>query len=127
MYGDLPVISWELTPHIKYINEHIEKFVSGLKIKCCLAHVYINGNHYVSSHQDKEAMDPSRHVFSVSCGATRKFRIRGLKQTKGWIMEYELEDGMLVWMKEGCQERYKHEVPKQTKITKWRINLTFRY
>ena len=38
----------------------------------------------------------------MSFGATMKFIIRGPKQTRGWINEYELEDGMLVWMKAGA-------------------------
>jgi len=126
-YGSLPVISWDLTPNIRTIKEHLEKHIPGLKITVCLAHFYNDGNHHISWHSDSEATDPPRDIFSVSIGTTRKFRFRKKGQTRGWIAEYLLDDGMMVHMKPGCQERYEHVVPKQTRVKTWRINLTFRY
>lgn len=126
-YGSLPVISWDLTPSIQKLKEMIEEQFPEIKIKLCLAHVYNDGHHYVSWHSDGEATNPPRSVFSVSFGTPRKFRVRKIGQTRGWDAEYNLEDGMMVHMKAGCQEIYQHGVPKQTRVKTWRINLTFRY
>lgn len=125
-YGDLPSVSWNLTPNIRAIKTHLENHVPGLKIDFCLAHLYVDGNHNIGWHADREAADPPKSVYSLSLGATRKFRFRKIFDTKGWEAEYELEDGILVWMKPGCQSHYKHCVPKQMKVKDWRINLTFR-
>jgi alkylated DNA repair dioxygenase AlkB len=70
-------------------------------------------------------MIDSSHVASISFGATRKFQIRH-SISKKKIGEYFLDTGSLFWMKPGFQEIYQHQVPKEIKINKPRINLTFR-
>jgi len=78
----------------------------------------------ISWHNDKEALNTP--VASISLGATRLFRFRDIKETKGWEYELNLKSGDLVYMKEGCQRKYKHAVPVQKKVKDPRINLTFR-
>jgi 2-oxoglutarate-Fe(II)-dependent oxygenase superfamily protein len=125
-YGALPSISWDLVPNIRAIKQHLEDHVPGLKIDFCLAHLYQDGSNNIGWHADREAIDPPRSIYSLSLGATRKFRFRKKGETKGWEAEYDLADGIMVWMKPGCQTHYKHCVPKQMRVTDWRINLTFR-
>ncbi len=41
-------------------------------------------------------------------------------------MRIELKSGSVLLMGKNMQKLYKHSVPKQTKVKKTRINLTFR-
>jgi len=52
--------------------------------------------------------------------------MRKIKETRGWDYEWDLNAGDLIIMKVGCQSQYKHTVPKQLRVTKPRLNLTFR-
>ena len=63
-------------------------------------------------------------IASLSLGATRKFQIR--KKTGGEITNYWLEHGSLLVMHPGCQESWKHQVPKTNSPVGQRVNLTFR-
>jgi len=141
-YDSLPMISWDLVPNVAMIRDHLEQHISGLKIRICLINLYcgppdgkyanVGGAHNIGWHSDKEARAnpkkgiPERSVYSLSVGATRKFRFRKVGATSGWDYEYQLEDGEMVWMKPGCQTHWEHCVPKELRVKDWRLNFTFR-
>jgi alkylated DNA repair dioxygenase AlkB len=63
-------------------------------------------------------------ITSISLGGTRKFQLR--PNSGGKPMDIWLKQGSLLLMKPGCQENWVHQVPKTSKPTGERINLTFR-
>lgn len=119
----IPQYSWETSSLVSRIKEYLESNFQ-TKFDYCLVHIYTDGNSTINWHNDKESL--FEDIMSVSFGATRKFRLRELGETKGWYAEYELGHGDLFHMKRGCQMKYEHTVPKQSTITQPRINLTFR-
>jgi len=122
-YDDLPHFDWSQSPSIAKLKKMVE---SKLKttFDYCLAHIYRDGHDYIGYHCDKEALNSD--VASLSFGATRKFRMRRVGETKGYEYQVYLAGGDLFHMHTGCQRHYVHTVPKEVLITEPRINLTFR-
>lgn len=86
---------------------------------------YRNGSDSISWHTDAEKeLGINPIIASVNFGATRKFQLRH-KSTKEKI-ELELTHGSLLIMGGELQHYWQHQVPKTKKVTKERINLTFR-
>jgi len=71
-----------------------------------------------------ESLEPNSTIASLSLGAERKFSFKH-KQTKETI-SLILEHGSLLVMKDVTQSNWLHSLPKSKKITRPRINLTFR-
>ena len=122
-YGHIPKATWDKSLMITSIKDTIKQDYD-IDVDYCLAHIYRDGTDYIGWHTDKEAW--SSPVISVSFGATRKFKVRAIKATKGWDTEFDLTNGSLLIMNKGFQRKYKHTVPVQKKITTPRLNLTFR-
>lgn len=123
-YSNLNEYDWSES---KYMQKFLDEItvIEGRKPDYCLLHFYRNGNDTLDYHNDKESIDEI--VYSISFGATRKFRFRKLGETKGFEKEFLLNNGDMIIMKKGCQRIYKHCVPVEKKVKDLRINMTFRY
>lgn len=109
----------EATPAVAYSNLNLPR----VGYNAVLCNFYRDGNDSVGLHSDAEPeMGPV--IASVSLGAERLFR---LKSRDGHTVFAErLPHGSLLIMAGATQKNFKHEVPKEPKITDLRINLTFR-
>lgn len=106
---------------LKRIVEHLthETFNS------CLLNLYHDGNEGMGWHSDAEKdLKENGTIASLSLGAERKFYFRH-KQSKERI-DLTLENGSLLLMRGTTQKYWLHQLPKSKKITRGRINLTFR-
>lgn len=106
---------------LKRIVEHLthETFNS------CLLNLYHDGNEGMGWHSDAEKdLKENGTIASLSLGAERKFSFRH-KQSKERI-DLTLENGSLLLMRDTTQKYWLHQLPKSKKITRGRINLTFR-
>lgn len=91
----------------------------------CLLNLYQNGDEGIAWHSDDEdSLGKNSTIASLSLGAERKFSFKH-KQTKETI-SLVLEHGSLLVMKDVTQTNWLHSLPKSKKITRPRINLTFR-
>jgi alkylated DNA repair dioxygenase AlkB len=109
----------EATPVAAYTNPGLPK----LGYNAVLCNLYRDGNDSVGLHADAEPeMGPV--IASVSLGAERIFR---LKRKNGSVAFLErLPHGSLFVMAGDTQKHFKHEAPKEPRVTQPRINLTFR-
>lgn len=106
------------------IRSKIEE-LTNRKFNACLINLYENGMHSNGWHADNEKeLGENPVIASLSLGATRKFDLKN-NQTKEKI-RFFLNNGSLLIMDSGCQNYWKHQVPKEKKVTEPRINLTFR-
>lgn len=98
---------------------------TGEQFNSCLLNLYHDGNEGMAWHSDGEK-DLKRNgaIGSLSFGAERNFSFRH-KTTKETI-SLTLEHGSLLVMKGTTQTYWQHRLPPTKKITKPRINLTFR-
>lgn len=102
----------------------VERF-SGDHFNSCLLNLYHDGSEGMGWHSDDErALGKDSSIASVSLGVERKFSFRH-KETRE-TLSVMLEPGSLLVMKGATQRHWQHCVPKTTKVTTPRINLTFR-
>lgn len=106
---------------IKFI---VEK-KTGAAFNACLLNLYHNGAEGMSWHSDDEStMGKINSIASLSFGAERKF---SLKHKRDKIaVSLLLEQGSLLLMKGETQSHWMHSLPKTTRVSSPRINLTFR-
>ena len=87
--------------------------------------MYHDGDVGMGLHSDDEkSIEGNSAIASVSFGAERRFSFKH-KQTKETISVL-LENGSLLLMEDATQKNWLHGLPKSTKISLPRINLTFR-
>jgi alkylated DNA repair dioxygenase AlkB len=122
-YNDIKFYTWDYSLIALKIKAEVEKLVNH-SFDYVLLHFYTNGKATIGYHNDKESLNSE--IASVSIGQKRKFRIRRLGQTRGWIEELHLGEGDLLIMNKGMQKRYDHGVPAELKIKDPRCNYTFR-
>lgn len=98
---------------------------TGESFNSCLLNLYHTGDEGMAWHSDGEK-DLKKHgaIASLSFGADRKFGFKH-KQTKE-VVSLILEHGSLLVMKGTTQDNWLHRLPPTKRITKPRINLTFR-
>ena len=121
---------------VKPFTEEMEKIAKkikkkfGIEVDMCLCNLYEDGIRNIGYHSDSESdlssANGGPHIFSISLGATRKFRLRKKTESSGFHEELVLKSGDLVHMRGNCQKLYKHSIPVEKKVTEPRINLTFR-
>ena len=96
-----------------------------------LINLYRDGSDYISYHSDGESIGEGKNIIAgISLGATRKFVMRHNSWKANSIAkkEFNMESGSLIMMVgDNTQKYWKHSVPKTTKISSPRINLTFRH
>lgn len=98
---------------------------SGETYNACLLNLYQSGNVGIAWHSDAEkALKKQGAIASLSLGAERKFMFRH-KQNKE-TRQLTLEHGSLIVMKGTTQENWLHSLPPTTRVSRPRINLTFR-
>lgn len=91
----------------------------------CLLNLYHDGNEGMAWHSDGEKdLKKNGAIASLSFGAERKFAFKH-KTTKETV-SLMLEQGSLLVMKDETQSHWLHRLPPTKKISKPRINHTFR-
>jgi alkylated DNA repair dioxygenase AlkB len=109
-----------------YLKQKVEQ-VSECAFNSVLLNCYRNGADSVGWHADDEyELGVNPVVASLSLGESRRFLLRNNANHHEKI-DFTLSNGDLLIMGAGLQSHYQHSVPKALKVTRSRINLTFRY
>jgi alkylated DNA repair dioxygenase AlkB len=114
------------TKELLDLKKEIEKLIPNEDFNSVLLNMYRDGNDKVSWHADDEkelGMNPT--IASLSIGETRRFDVKH-KDNPDLKHQFELTPGSLIIMKGALQHNWLHQIPVQKKVTKPRINLTFR-
>lgn len=112
------------TNELKELKSLVEN-ITETTFNSCLVNLYHHGQEGMSWHSDNEkTLERDNTIASLSFGADRKFSFKH-KTTKQTI-SLTLEKGSLLLMKGETQTHWLHMLPKMSKITAPRINLTFR-
>lgn len=132
-YGDKPfnytysnttksALPW--TKELLELKEIAEK-KSGATFNSCLLNLYHNGEEGMAWHSDGEIdLKKNGAIGSLSFGTERNFSFKH-KETKGKT-SLILQNGSLLVMKGTTQTNWLHRLPPTKKVTRPRINLTFR-
>ncbi len=121
---------------VDVVKRHVEE-LTGYRFNSALLNFYRHGNDSVAWHADDEPeLDSTTPIASVSLGQTRRFSIKPKKMRTRSIeqqglpavrtRQIDLQNGSLLVMMPGVQQRWQHAVLKQPNVEGGRINLTFR-
>ncbi len=98
----------------------------GVVFNSVLANLYRDGRDGVAWHADDEPeLGPEPVIGSLSLGATRTFQLRR-RDDPSKRHSIELAHGDLAIMRGPTQRHWLHQIPKTTRPTAPRLNLTFR-
>ncbi|GGH64418.1 alkylated DNA repair dioxygenase AlkB [Filimonas zeae] len=123
-YGGANGNAW--TKPLLEIKEQVEQ-TSRIQFDRVLLNYYRDGNDSVAWHSDTLPKDGKHHeIASVTFGATRLFKVRHKTDKTVQQLNIPLTHGSFLLMGASLQNHYEHQVPKTTKATGGRINLTFR-
>ncbi|OYU85691.1 MAG: alpha-ketoglutarate-dependent dioxygenase AlkB [Flavobacterium sp. BFFFF2] len=112
------------TPQLLELKSIIEHR-TGETFNSCLLNLYQTGDEGMAWHSDAEKdLKKNGAIASVSFGADRFFGFKH-KATQEKVSVL-LEHGSLLIMKDTTQSHWLHRLPPTKKVTKPRINLTFR-
>lgn len=115
-------LAW--TPELLELKAKVES-LTGKTFNSCLLNLYHNGDEGMAWHSDDEkTLEPDGAIASLSLGAERKFSFRHRKTRE--TVSIILDAGSLLVMHGPTQTHWMHALPKTKKVTKPRINLTFR-
>ncbi|PBQ30416.1 alpha-ketoglutarate-dependent dioxygenase AlkB [Sphingobacteriaceae bacterium] len=99
--------------------------LTGTAFNSCLLNLYNTGSEGMAYHSDDEkSLGKNASIASLSLGAERKFLFK--HKTSKQTIPIVLENGSLLVMKGTTQTHWLHRLPTTTKVSKPRINLTFR-
>lgn len=91
----------------------------------CLLNLYHNGAEGMAWHSDAEKdLKKNGAIASLSFGAERKFAFKHKESQE--TVSILLQNGSLLLMKDETQTHWLHRLPPTTRISKPRVNLTFR-
>ena len=97
----------------------------GVEFNSCLANLYRDGLDSMGFHSDDEPELGHRPtIASLSLGVPRRFVLRHRGTGNPWT--WDLGAGDLLVMRDESQSDYAHAVPKTSRPTGPRMNLTFR-
>ncbi|SEA86896.1 alpha-ketoglutarate-dependent dioxygenase AlkB family protein [Pedobacter hartonius] len=115
-------LAW--TPELLALKQLTEQR-TGTKFNSCLLNLYHDGSEGMAWHSDDEkSLGKNTGIASLSFGAERKFAFK--HRVSKQAVSLLLESGSLLLMKGATQSNWLHGLPKTTKVTQPRINLTFR-
>jgi len=115
------------TQNLIQIKRAIEP-IAKVNFNSVLINYYRDGKDRVAWHSDDEKeLGQNPVIGSISLGAERKFKMRHRQyKTNGLKYAIMLNHGSFLLMKGTTQHHWMHEIPRTSKPTDPRINLTFR-
>ncbi len=123
-YSNITKKALPWTSELKALKKLAEE-LSGATFNSCLLNLYHNGDEGMAWHSDDEKkLKKNAAIASLSFGAERNFSFKH-KKSKVRV-SLILEHGSLLIMKDETQINWMHRLPPTTKVTRPRINLTFR-
>ncbi|MBQ0756958.1 MAG: alpha-ketoglutarate-dependent dioxygenase AlkB [Amphritea sp.] len=125
-YSGLNLISDPWHPAIKRLKQQIET-LSKSRFNTVLINQYRNGQDSMGWHSDDEPeLGKNPVIASLSLGQSRRFLLRHRFDKKISQQELLLNSGSLLIMSGQLQHYWHHSVPKTSRPSEGRINLTFR-
>lgn len=105
--------------------KNLTEQLTGDRFNSCLLNLYHDGNEGMAWHSDDErSLGKNTTIASLSFGAERKFSLKHKadKEARSVLLAH----GSLLVMKGTTQTNWLHSLPKTKRITRPRVNLTFR-
>jgi len=123
-YSNTTKHALQWTPELLELKSLVEKLTAET-YNSCLLNLYHSGDEGMAWHSDGEKdLKKNGAIASMSFGAERKFAFK--HKSTGEVISLVLDHGSLLVMKGETQSNWLHRLPPTKKISKPRVNLTFR-
>jgi alkylated DNA repair dioxygenase AlkB len=123
-YSNVRKYALPWTEELLLLKQKVEQ-LTGESYNSCLLNLYHDGSEGMAWHSDGEQdLKKNGAIASLSLGATRKFSFKHKKDH--CKIDIILESGSLLVMTGDTQSNWLHRLPPTKKVSKPRINLTFR-
>lgn len=123
-YSGITMHPHEWTSELLFIKQRIGQ-IAEHEFTSALLNFYRNGSDSMGWHRDNEKELGNNPVIgSVSFGEPRIFHLKHIQ--KRLTVKIPLTSGSFLLMKGATQHHWLHSIPKNTKVTAGRINITFR-
>lgn len=123
-YSNATKLALPWTKELLKLKE-VSELHTGAVYNSCLLNLYHDGSEGMAWHSDDEKMlAKDSSIGSLTFGAERKFALK--HKTLDHKVEVFLEHGSLLEMRGTTQKYWLHRLPPTKKVTRPRINLTFR-
>jgi len=115
------------TETVKELGVRLQDLL-GHKFNSVLLNLYRDGSDHMSWHSDNEPeLGGMPVIASISLGATRLFKFRRKnRDANEKSITIPLTHGTLLVMQGLTQQEWEHSIPKEARVTRARINLTYR-
>ena len=124
-YSGIPCEPNPWNKGLSWLKEKAEELADH-QFNSALLNWYRDGSDTLSWHADDEKeLGKNPTIASVSLGETRDFILRK-KDDHSCKLKFALSHGSILIMKGELQEHWEHSVPARKRVTKSRINITFR-
>ncbi|MBA4167869.1 MAG: alpha-ketoglutarate-dependent dioxygenase AlkB [Chitinophagaceae bacterium] len=124
-YSGTTMQPMEWTKDLLEIKLAVEK-LSHVHFTSALLNLYRDGKDSMGWHRDNEKMlGPAPVIASASFGGERTFQFRNYTD-KSIARSIDLQPGSILIMRGATQQHWEHRIPKTTRISNTRINITFR-
>lgn len=122
--GQYVIAKYAWPPLIKEMKLAVENKL-GEKFNFALVNYYPDGDSQISKHQDDEkCLDETKPIACLNFGAERQIIFREIDGSG--LFKFSPKNGSLYVMKDPTNKKWTHEIPKQPRISKPRISITFR-
>ena len=123
-------LAWEPRPWTKTLltlRQRVEAAASA-RFNSVLLNLYRDGRDSMGWHADDEPeLGSTPAIASLSLGAARRFRLRPRAGLAHPPLGLDLPGGSLLLMRGATQQHWQHALPKTSRPTGPRLNLTFRW
>lgn len=123
-YGSKIMNPIPMSNTVKFIQNIIEEKY-GIKYDSVLINYYENGNVGMRYHSDEIYDEWNEDTVIICFGADREIAFREILNYENKTY-FNMSNGDLLFMKEGCQQIYQHRVLKNKRIVNDRISLVFK-
>lgn len=123
-YSNITKTALPWTDELLALKQKAEE-LTGETYNSCLLNLYHSGDEGMAWHSDGEKdLKKNGAIASLSFGAERKFAFK--HKVDKTTISLDLAHGSLLIMKDTTQSHWLHRLPPTKKVSKPRINLTFR-
>ncbi len=127
-YSGITLQSLPWNAALDYLRDQLQQLTQR-RFNSVLLNLYRDGQDHISWHTDDEPeLGKNPVIASVNFGESRRFLLRRHEKERqaNEKLEVLLSHGSVLIMQGETQHYWQHSVPKQAKVLKPRINLTFR-
>lgn len=114
-----------IDPQLIPLKEKVESFLK-TKFNFIIFSYYRNEKDSITFHNDDDSfLSEGNYIPVISLGDTRQFKLKTIEKPSK-TFNFDMESGDMIVMKNDCQKKYFHSVPKKNYPISFKFSISFR-